>query len=110
MQLGARRAEAALNRRRDLREGCSASSANIYWNFETGWETLLSHAECLLSANIQVQVLIDRAVMDDGVPYISLKAGRVILLQSCQGVEATPHVLSDQSLLSSPHFMGRYTC
>jgi len=43
----------------------------------------------LLSANIQVQVLIDMAVMD-GVPYISPKARRVLLCRSNRGAEAIP--------------------
>lgn len=78
--------------------------------FETGWETLPLHTECLPSANIHVQVLIDAAAMGAGVPYIRVKARRVILLQSSRGVEAAPCVLSDQALLSTPHLMGTCTC
>lgn len=87
--------------RRDLRERCETSSANIDRGFETGWETLLLHAGRLCSANIQVQVLIDTAGIGDGVPYITLKAWRVILIRSHRGVGAAPRVLSDLALLTS---------
>lgn len=74
------------------------------------WETLPLHAECLPSANLQVQVLTDTAGMGGGLPYKSLKARRVILPCSSQGAEAMPRVLSDRVLLSSPRFTGTYTC
>lgn len=87
--------------RQDLRERCETSSANIDRGFETGWETLLLHTGRLCSANIQVQVLIDTAGIGDGVPYITLKAWRVIVIRSNRGVGAAPRVLSDLALLTS---------